>query len=93
MTERTCLQCGESEGAVRASQRARDPIYCAAVDYFGEVEWECDRHRFRDWSNRELIEGWRIKPEHVERYRRIMTGWEIDFAHRLDPESAGSENG
>ncbi|SJN20813.1 hypothetical protein FM119_02455 [Mycetocola reblochoni REB411] len=44
------------------------------MDYFGECEWEQERHRFRDWSDKELIEGWKVQPEHVDKYRRIMNG-------------------
>lgn len=36
-----CLQCGESRGAIR-----REGLICAGVDYFGEVSWEADHHRF-----------------------------------------------
>ncbi|RLP70883.1 hypothetical protein D9V30_00150 [Mycetocola reblochoni] len=61
MSERDCLQCGESQAAIRASQSARDPIFCGAVDYFGECEWEQERHRFRDWSDKKLIEEARGK--------------------------------
>jgi hypothetical protein len=80
--ERLCLQCNESEGAIRASQQRRDPIYCGAVDYFGEVEWEADRHRFKDWTDKELIEGWRVLPEFVHLYRRALSAYEFADEHR-----------
>lgn len=41
-----CIQCGESKAAVRESQRRKDPIYCATVDYWGECMEDWDRHRF-----------------------------------------------
>jgi hypothetical protein len=41
-----CLACGESQAAIRASQRTNEPIFCAAVDYFGECDWTRDRHIF-----------------------------------------------
>lgn len=84
MSERDCLQCGESQTAIRASQQSRDPIHCAAVDYFGECEWELPRHRFRDWSDRELTGGWSVAPEYVVLYRRVMTPWDIADEHRSD---------
>ena len=80
--ERKCLQCGESQAAIRASQQAKDPIYCGSVDYFGECEWEADRHRFRAWTDRELIDVWCVLPEHVDKYRRITNAYEISDAHR-----------
>lgn len=82
--ERLCLQCNESQGAIRASQRSQDPIFCGAVDYFGECLWDLPRHRFRDWSDRELVEGWRVKPEFVGLYRRILSGYEIADEHRVE---------
>ena len=36
-----CLQCHQPRGAIR-----REGLICAGVDYFGEVEWEADHHRF-----------------------------------------------
>lgn len=45
----TCVQCGESKAKVRASQQAKDPIYCGTVDLLGESAAAWDRHRFR-WS-------------------------------------------
>ncbi len=82
MSDRDCLQCGESQAAIRASQQARDPIHCAAVDYFGECEWELPRHRFRDRTDKELTEAWSIAPAYVGHYRRVMSPWEIADEHR-----------
>ena len=91
VSDRKCLFCNESEGAIRESQRRRDPIFCAAVDYFGECLWERDRHRFADWTDRELIEGWRVLPEFVGLYHRIQSGYEIADAHRAPfPEAQDS---
>lgn len=38
MSDRFCLQCGETEAAIKSSQSTPDPIFCGAVDYFGECE-------------------------------------------------------
>lgn len=78
-----CLQCGESRDAVRASQGTPNPIFCADVDYFGEVEWEMERHRFRDWTDRELVESFWVAPEYTHLYRRITSGYEIAANHRV----------
>ena len=92
MSERQCLQCGESQAAIRASQRAKEPIHCAAVDYFGECLWEAERHRFRDWSDKELIEGWKVKPDAVDKYRRITNAYEIaDEDSLIRGATAGQE--
>src|SRR5690554_6254152 len=92
MSERRCLQCNEGEAAVRESQRRGNPLYCGGVDYFGEATWVADRHRFRDWTDKELIEQWRVLPEHVDRYRRIFSGYEIAKEHRapVPTESEGA---
>jgi hypothetical protein len=90
MDDRLCLQCNESEGAIRAAQRRRDPIYCGAVDYFGEVEWELPRHRFRDRSDRELA-AMHIAAEHFEEYRRLFSPWEIAPEHRTPDHMIGGE--
>ena len=87
-----CLQCNESRDAIRASQSRGDPLHCAGIDYFGEVEWDAERHRFRDWTDRELIEGWRILPEHVGLYRRILSAYEIEKAHRAPFTTNESED-
>jgi hypothetical protein len=36
-----CLQCHETRGAIR-----REGLICGGVDYFGELDWEADHHRF-----------------------------------------------
>ena len=41
-----CIQCGETKDAIRESQRRKDPLFCAIVDYEGECMEEFDRHRF-----------------------------------------------
>ncbi len=79
-----CLYCGESRGAIRASQRSQSPIFCGAVDYFGEVEWERDRHRFRSWSDQELYSVFHVKFEFADLYRRVLSPWEISKDHQLD---------
>lgn len=77
MSSVECLQCGVSREVIRASQQIKDPIYCGAVDYFGECLWEAEKHRFRDWTDKELVEGWKVKPEAVDKYRRITSSYEI----------------
>lgn len=79
---RCCLQCGESEGAIKASQRTSDPLYCAIVDFFGECEYEWPRHRFADVTDAEL-RAWGVLPRYWHKYRRVMSGWEINDAHRV----------
>lgn len=78
-----CLYCGEAWGAIRASQRTQSPIFCAGVDYFGEVEWENERHRFKSWTDSELHRSFRIKPEYYDLYRRVFSSWEILAEHRF----------
>lgn len=83
--ERCCLQCGETEGAIKASQRSGDPIYCAGdFSYeYGEPGWEQDRHRFREWSDKEL-DYYRIAPRYRHKYRRMnWNGYDIDPAHQV----------
>jgi hypothetical protein len=54
MSERTvgpqddCVQCGESKGAIKESQRkgGQHQLYCAIVDYWGECSVDWERHRF-----------------------------------------------
>jgi len=86
-----CLQCNESQAAIRATQRLREPLHCGAVDYFGEAEWTAERHRFRDWTDRELIDGFGVKPEFVGLYRRVMSGYEIADEHSARPAPATPE--
>lgn len=89
MSERvTCIQCGEYQDAIVASQRTSNPIFCGAVDYFGELEWDLPRHRFRDWTDKELTDGWQIKPEFVGLYRRIWSAYDIADEHRSIPLEA-----
>lgn len=41
-----CYFCRESKAAIKHSQSVKDPIFCGEVDYFGECQWERDRHCF-----------------------------------------------
>lgn len=42
-----CYLCNESKEAIKYSQRnTNNPIFCGAVDYFGECIWESERHVF-----------------------------------------------
>lgn len=59
----TCLQCGETYAAVR-----QEKLDCAIIDhYFGEVSYEWNRHRWKEWSDKELAY---ILPEYRDLYRR-----------------------
>lgn len=62
----TCLQCGESHGAVRAER-----LFCATVSAWETVETEdeWERHRWADWSDREL-DLFGIVPDAYDRHRR-----------------------
>ena len=42
--------------------------------------------------DQELIEGWRILPEHVGLYRRILSAYEIEKAHRAPFTTNESED-
>lgn len=48
----TCVQCGESKAAVKASQQRGQAhaIHCAIVDYWGECTHDWDRHKFT-WTH------------------------------------------
>ena len=82
-----CLQCGESQGAIRQSQRNKDPIYCGSVDCFGESIWDAPRHRFRDWKDYELDAMW-VLPEFFHLYRRVSNIYSIASGHQrpIEPE-------
>lgn len=43
-----CVQCGQTRGAVKESQRrgGYHKILCGTVDYFGECEADRERHKF-----------------------------------------------
>ncbi|MCS4277932.1 hypothetical protein M2390_003148 [Mycetocola sp. BIGb0189] len=82
-----CLQCGERQEAIRASQGTQNPIFCAGVDYFGETDWEADRHRFRDRSDRELVRMG-VLPEYTHLYRRIKSRYEIADDHMVEKEAS-----
>lgn len=79
--DRICLQCGESQAVIRASQRTKYPIYCAIVSWDGETEADWERHRFRDQSDGQLM-TWGVLPEYWHLYRRVYSGWEIKEEHR-----------
>ena len=80
MSERECLQCGERQEAIRASQRRGDPIYCATGDAY-EADYEWDRHRFRDLTDKEL--SGLVLPEFFDLYRRIVSLWEVANEHKI----------
>lgn len=71
MSDRYCLQCGESEAAIKRTQRDGDPIYCAIVDYFGECSTDWARHRFADRTDKELDQIG-VLPELRDQYRRTQ---------------------
>lgn len=64
--ELSCLHCGQSRDAVR-----RDALFCATVTRgeTAEVDGEWDRHRWADWTDRDLARAG-ISPEAYDRYRR-----------------------
>lgn len=64
MSDQYCLQCGESRAAVK-----RERLCCATVGYEGEAHDEWDRHRWRDWTDKELA-SIGVLPEHYDKYRR-----------------------
>lgn len=59
-----CLQCDTGRYAVR-----RDDLSCGVVDTFGELEIEFPRHRWADWSNRDLDQAG-VLPHAYDRNRR-----------------------
>lgn len=61
-----CLQCEQS----RAEVKANDTICGIEGGYeYKEIEAECPRHHWRDWSDKELDLSW-ILPERYGDYRR-----------------------
>ena len=77
MTNQHCLQCGESRAAVK-----REGLYCADVAYDGEPAYEWDRHRWRDWTDKELARVG-ILPEHYDKYRRAEV-YDLNFINCAD---------
>ncbi len=77
-----CLHCGESREAVRASQRGKNPIFCAGdFDYeYGDPGWEMERHRFRDWSH-EHLNDMKILPQFHHLYLRAQNMYDIHPDH------------
>lgn len=75
----TCLQCGERRSKVRA-----ESLFCCTVSGYEyvEVDQEWERHRWADWTDRELTRSG-IKPEAFEKYRRASVGT-LDYADCVD---------
>lgn len=73
-----CLQCGETQAAIRAHQSRGEPFFCATVDYYGDCSEEWERHRFRDYTDKELHF---ILPEFRHLYRRAFPGWGTPCEH------------
>lgn len=72
----TCLQCGETREVVKAHQ------YSCAIMSGGEtieVDYEFPRHRWADWTDKELARRG-IKPEHFEEYRRADR-WTLQYVN------------
>lgn len=70
--EFACLRCGQEREEVR-----RDKTFCATVDYFGHTDQDWERHRWRDWSDRELDRAG-VRPEAYDKHRRTnvnVLGW------------------
>lgn len=59
-----CLQCDTGRYAVR-----REELSCGVVDVFGELEAEFARHRWADWSDRDLDRAG-VLPHAYDRNRR-----------------------
>lgn len=70
MSERECLQCGETP----ASIRRQGITLCGIMEGYEtrELAYEFPRHRWADWSNKELT-SFGIKPEAFYKHRR--TPW------------------
>jgi hypothetical protein len=66
-----CVQCGESKAVIRASQHKGGlaVLFCAIVDYWGEVERDWDRHRFV-WTERDA-EHERLENEYWEKVAEV----------------------
>lgn len=62
----SCLHCGQLRDAVR-----KDALFCATLSRGEtiEVDHEWDRHRWADWTDRDLARAG-IRPEAYDRYRR-----------------------
>lgn len=78
MPKDNCLNCGEHRETVK-----RHGYHCATVDYFGECHEEWPRHRWADWTDKELAKLG-ILPEHMDKYRRVNGGdmQFIDCSHQ-----------
>lgn len=64
----TCLHCGQTRAVVR-----RERLGCATVTVgeYVEADETWPRHRWADWTGRELwLAG--IRPKAFERYRRLQ---------------------
>lgn len=66
----TCLQCGERRSKVRA-----ESLFCCTISGYEtpEVDQEWERHRWRDWTDRQL-DAAGIKPEVFDKHRRTLAG-------------------
>lgn len=64
-----CLQCGERRSAVRA-----ESLYCCTISggESPEVDQEWDRHRWADWTDRELA-ALGVRSEAYDKHRRTDT--------------------
>lgn len=67
MAERQCLQCGET----RESLRQNRIVVCGIMSggETPELAEEFPRHRWADWTDRELA-SFGVKPEAFDRHRR-----------------------
>ena len=41
-----CYQCYQRKAVVKKSQAYKQPLTCGVVDYWGELVWEAERHKF-----------------------------------------------
>lgn len=49
MKNNTCVKCGENKSDIK-----KYGMLCGRVDYFGDLEAEYGRHRFKPYSEKEL---------------------------------------
>jgi hypothetical protein len=65
-----CLQCGQKRSTVRA-----ESLYCCTISGYEtpEVDQEWDRHRWKDWSDREL-DRYGVKASAYAKHRKTDFG-------------------
>lgn len=73
MSERWCLQCGETKSSIRA----QGIVLCGIVEGYEtpELAYEFPHHRWADWKDGELAR-FGVRPEAFDKHRRTQ---ERDF--------------